>query len=137
MCRILLSFLHIIYIHTSYSPTHINFLLSPFIQAKPSESKTMGLSLCFGPFSLYFLILVFSVLNISIHASDPPLTLDYYASTCPTVFDVIRKETECAVLSDPRNAALIVRLHFHDCFVQVPYIWFKFLHFMKFCSYPR
>lgn len=25
---------------------------------------------------------------------------------------------ECAVLSDPRNAALIVRLHFHDCFVQ-------------------
>ncbi|KAL0430047.1 UNVERIFIED_CONTAM: Peroxidase 11 [Sesamum radiatum] len=25
---------------------------------------------------------------------------------------------ECAVLSDPRNAALILRLHFHDCFVQ-------------------
>ncbi|CAI0544750.1 unnamed protein product [Linum tenue] len=25
---------------------------------------------------------------------------------------------ECAVLSDPRNAAKIVRLHFHDCFVQ-------------------
>ncbi|KDP31435.1 hypothetical protein JCGZ_11811 [Jatropha curcas] len=25
---------------------------------------------------------------------------------------------ECEVLSDPRNAALVVRLHFHDCFVQ-------------------
>ncbi|XWS23027.1 hypothetical protein CRYUN_Cryun29cG0085900 [Craigia yunnanensis] len=25
---------------------------------------------------------------------------------------------ECQVLSDPRNAAFIVRLHFHDCFVQ-------------------
>lgn len=52
-------------------------------------------------------------------ASEPSLTLDYYASTCPTLFDIVRKEMECAVLSDPRNAAAIVRLHFHDCFVQV------------------
>ncbi|KAA8532817.1 hypothetical protein F0562_033066 [Nyssa sinensis] len=54
----------------------------------------------------------------SLHASDPPLTLDYYASTCPTFLEIVRKEMECAVLSDPRNAALILRLHFHDCFVQ-------------------
>ncbi|GAU42334.1 hypothetical protein TSUD_242310, partial [Trifolium subterraneum] len=54
-----------------------------------------------------------------LYASDPQLTLDYYASTCPTLFDIVRKEMECLVLSDPRNAALIVRLHFHDCFVQV------------------
>lgn len=54
-----------------------------------------------------------------VSASDPPLTLDYYAKTCPTIFEIVRKEMECAVLSDPRNAALIVRLHFHDCFVQV------------------
>uniref|UniRef100_A0A7N0V9Z1 Peroxidase n=1 Tax=Kalanchoe fedtschenkoi TaxID=63787 RepID=A0A7N0V9Z1_KALFE len=54
----------------------------------------------------------------SLRAKDPPLTLDYYAKTCPTVFEIVRKEMECAVLSDPRNAALIVRLHFHDCFVQ-------------------
>ena len=47
------------------------------------------------------------------------LTLDYYAKTCPTVLQVVRKEMECAVLSDPRNAAFVVRLHFHDCFVQV------------------
>ncbi|KAF4402706.1 hypothetical protein G4B88_012491 [Cannabis sativa] len=81
----------------------------------------MELSLSFGPFSLLFMILVFSIGNTSIiHASsDSYLTLDYYASTCPTVFEIIRKETECAVLSDPRSAALIVRLHFHDCFVQV------------------
>ncbi|XP_010549593.1 PREDICTED: peroxidase 11-like [Tarenaya hassleriana] len=25
---------------------------------------------------------------------------------------------ECAVKEDPRNAAIILRLHFHDCFVQ-------------------
>lgn len=79
----------------------------------------MGQSLAFGPFALQFMIFVLCVLNIRIHASDLPLTLDYYASTCPTVFDIVRKETECAVLADPRNAALILRLHFHDCFVQV------------------
>ncbi|XP_031384492.1 peroxidase 11-like [Punica granatum] len=50
--------------------------------------------------------------------SDPPLTLDYYAKSCPTVLEIVRKEMECAVLSDPRNAAFIVQLHFHDCFVQ-------------------
>ncbi|GMJ13414.1 hypothetical protein like AT1G68850 [Hibiscus trionum] len=43
---------------------------------------------------------------------------DYYNSTCPAVFDIVRKEMECHVLSDPRNATFIIRLHFHDCFVQ-------------------
>lgn len=54
-----------------------------------------------------------------LHASDPPLSLDYYKSTCPNAEAIVRKEMECAVLSDPRNAAYILRLHFHDCFVQV------------------
>ncbi|XP_010066145.2 peroxidase 11 [Eucalyptus grandis] len=51
-------------------------------------------------------------------ASDPPLTLDYYASSCPNVLEIIRQEMEHEVLSDPHNAALVLRLHFHDCFVQ-------------------
>ncbi|KAK3421777.1 hypothetical protein EUGRSUZ_G02397 [Eucalyptus grandis] len=51
-------------------------------------------------------------------ASDPPLTLDYYASSCPNVLEIIHQEMEREVLSDPRNAALVLRLHFHDCFVQ-------------------
>lgn len=79
----------------------------------------MAPSLCFGPFRLHFMLLVFSMLNTSLLASDPPLTLAYYASTCPTLFEIVKKEMECEFLSDPRNAALIVRLHFHDCFVQV------------------
>ncbi|XP_071691340.1 peroxidase 11-like [Rutidosis leptorrhynchoides] len=53
-----------------------------------------------------------------LHAADPPLTLDHYKSTCPNAEAIVRKEMECAVQSDLRNAALILRLHFHDCFVQ-------------------
>ncbi|KAH9772133.1 hypothetical protein WN944_019937 [Citrus x changshan-huyou] len=67
---------------------------------------------------LQFLLLLFSSISPRLHASEPYLTLDNYAKTCPTAFEIVRKEMECAVLSDPRNAALIVRLHFHDCFVQ-------------------
>ncbi|CAL5350024.1 unnamed protein product [Camellia sinensis] len=52
------------------------------------------------------------------NGAPPPLTLDYYASTCPNALDIVKKEMECAVMSDPRNAAFILRLHFHDCFVQ-------------------
>ncbi|GLT34544.1 hypothetical protein SLA2020_090530 [Shorea laevis] len=66
-----------------------------------------------------FMLLLCLISIFSNGASDsPPLTLDYYKSTCPTVFEIVWKEMECAVLSDPRNAALIVRLHTHDCFVQ-------------------
>ncbi|XP_076891915.1 peroxidase 11-like [Bidens hawaiensis] len=53
-----------------------------------------------------------------LHATDEPLSLDYYRSSCPNVEAIVRKEMECAVLSDLRNAAFILRLHFHDCFVQ-------------------
>ncbi|OIS96180.1 PREDICTED: peroxidase 11-like [Nicotiana attenuata] len=69
---------------------------------------------------LEFLILViFSICFSSLHGiSDSHLSLDYYKKTCPSVEGIVRKEMECACLSDPRNAALILRLHFHDCFVQ-------------------
>ena len=64
-------------------------------------------------------LVMFVLIFIRANASDPPLTLDYYKSTCPRVLDIVRREMECAVFSDPRNAAIIVRLHMHDCFVQV------------------
>ncbi|GMI75288.1 hypothetical protein like AT1G68850 [Hibiscus trionum] len=66
----------------------------------------------------FIVLACISIFSPTIAASDPPLTLDYYRSTCPNVFDIVRKEMECHVLSDPRNAAFVVRLHFHDCFVQ-------------------
>ncbi|CAL0318636.1 unnamed protein product [Lupinus luteus] len=66
------------------------------------------------------LVLIFGFLGAPrMYASESSLTLHYYASTCPTVFNVVRKEMECAVTSDPRDAAFIVRLHFHDCFIQL------------------
>lgn len=53
-------------------------------------------------------------------AQDPSsLSLEHYSKTCPNYEHVVRTEMECAVRADSRNAALMLRLHFHDCFVQV------------------
>ncbi|BAF19291.1 peroxidase 11 [Oryza sativa Japonica Group] len=52
-------------------------------------------------------------------AQDPSsLSLEHYSKTCPNYEHVVRTEMECAVRADSRNAALMLRLHFHDCFVQ-------------------
>ncbi|KAF7094858.1 hypothetical protein CFC21_097134 [Triticum aestivum] len=52
-------------------------------------------------------------------AQDPSnLSLEHYSKTCPNAEHVVRAEMECAVRDEPRNAALMLRLHFHDCFVQ-------------------
>ena len=79
-------------------------------------------ALCFRAFALSmacFLLLAVPLLM----AQDPSnLSLEHYAKTCPNAEHVVRTEMECAVRDEPRNAALMLRLHFHDCFVQVDYL---------------
>ncbi|KAL7611205.1 hypothetical protein Lser_V15G13416 [Lactuca serriola] len=65
----------------------------------------------------HLLLITFCQFTI-LHATDLPLSMEYYKTTCPNAEAIIRKEMECAVLTEPRNAAFILRLHFHDCFVQ-------------------
>ncbi|KAK2985048.1 hypothetical protein RJ640_016968 [Escallonia rubra] len=45
------------------------------------------------------------------------LALDYYKETCSMVEEIVQRQVEIAVLKDPRMAASLLRLHFHDCFV--------------------
>ncbi|GLJ50450.1 hypothetical protein SUGI_1074920 [Cryptomeria japonica] len=46
------------------------------------------------------------------------LSLDYYEKSCPMALSIIKSGMEAAVAREVRNAALVLRLHFHDCFVQ-------------------
>lgn len=55
------------------------------------------------------------------------LRFGFYSKTCPEAASVIRKVVQKAVANDSRNAAILLRLHFHDCFVQVSLIFIPLL----------
>ncbi|KAL5707837.1 peroxidase [Ranunculus cassubicifolius] len=59
----------------------------------------------------FFLILLLSVTVKS------QLTPDFYATTCPSVHQIVRRGVQNAVKNEMRMAASLLRLHFHDCFV--------------------
>lgn len=44
---------------------------------------------------------------------------EFYQYACPQVNDVVLSVLERAIAQEPRLAASLLRLHFHDCFVQV------------------
>jgi len=46
------------------------------------------------------------------------LSTDFYSTTCPDVLTTIKREIDSAVGNEARMGASILRLHFHDCFVQ-------------------
>ncbi|KAL8229862.1 hypothetical protein R6Q57_014762 [Mikania cordata] len=46
------------------------------------------------------------------------LTTTFYDKTCPNALKTIKTSITAAVSRNPRNAALVIRLLFHDCFVQ-------------------
>ncbi|KAK1308361.1 Peroxidase 59 [Acorus calamus] len=48
---------------------------------------------------------------------ESQLTTDYYANTCPNLFWIVRRQMFNALMNEMRIAASLLRLHFHDCFV--------------------
>ncbi|XP_057541334.1 peroxidase 40 [Amaranthus tricolor] len=50
-------------------------------------------------------------------SSGGVLITDAYAISCPNAQSIIFSWVQNAVLNDPRMAASLLRLHFHDCFV--------------------
>lgn len=49
----------------------------------------------------------------------PGLYPEFYEFSCPQVNDIVMSVLEKAIGREPRMAASLLRLHFHDCFVQV------------------
>ena len=47
------------------------------------------------------------------------LSSAFYDQSCPGAYDVVRRVIQDARVSDPRLPASLIRLHFHDCFVNV------------------
>ena len=61
------------------------------------------------------------ILNETCYEDDDttggPLRADEYQDSCPPAEAIVFSGVEKAVFGDPRMAASLLRLHFHDCFV--------------------
>ena len=66
---------------------------------------------CSFVYSSCFLVLL--VLNFS----SAQLSSNFYAKTCPKALYTIRNVVSNAVVKEHRMGASLLRLHFHDCFV--------------------
>ena len=64
-------------------------------------------------------ILLIVMLTFLIGTSDGQLRIGFYDETCPDAESIVRVVVEDAILSDANIAAVLLRLHFHDCFVEV------------------
>ncbi|OMO72640.1 Plant peroxidase [Corchorus olitorius] len=73
---------------------------------------------CCSLASRVFAVVVMVVLLLS-SASQAQLSSDtFYAKTCPKALSTIRTTIRTAIARERRMAASLIRLHFHDCFVQ-------------------
>ncbi|KAF5735733.1 lignin-forming anionic peroxidase [Tripterygium wilfordii] len=66
--------------------------------------------------SSFLVIILFSVF-LFLGGSNAQLSSTFYDQRCPNVSSIVRNVVEQAARSDVRLGAKIIRLHFHDCFV--------------------
>ncbi|XP_021769295.1 peroxidase P7-like [Chenopodium quinoa] len=64
-----------------------------------------------------FYFLLFVIFCLSLNNVEGKLSSNYYASTCPNALDIVKEGVKDAIRKEARVGASILRLHFHDCFV--------------------
>ncbi|KAL5197586.1 hypothetical protein ABZP36_001098 [Zizania latifolia] len=67
-------------------------------------------------FLLWFAV-VAAALAPAAASGSGELFADFYSETCPQALPTIKLVVGAAILKEPRMGASLVRLHFHDCFV--------------------
>lgn len=73
-------------------------------------------------FTVMFLMNV--IVNGWMHGAVDGLRMDYYILACPVADLIIKNTVNRHLQKDPTLAASLVRMHFHDCFIQVRYLSF-------------
>ncbi|CAN1155831.1 Lignin-forming anionic peroxidase [Linum perenne] len=66
------------------------------------------------------LLLLIMLLSIAVSQSEAQeLSTNFYSNSCPNALSTIRRSINTAISRERRMAASLLRLHFHDCFVQL------------------
>jgi peroxidase len=72
-----------------------------------------NLPTCDGLFIISLIVIVSSIFG----TSSAQLNATFYSGTCPNASAIVRSTIQQALQSDTRIGASLIRLHFHDCFV--------------------
>ena len=72
----------------------------------------------------FFLLHVLVMFSLASMALSDSLSPSFYNHVCPEALPAIKRVVEDAVRKERRMGASLLRLHFHDCFVNV-----RFFHF--------
>jgi hypothetical protein len=79
--------------------------------------------------------LLFSVLLVGMTGmASAQLSSTFYDKSCPKALSIIKSAIVSAVSKEARMGASLLRLHFHDCFVQASHLISHFLLFFPFLS---
>uniref|UniRef100_M8C699 Peroxidase 34 n=1 Tax=Aegilops tauschii TaxID=37682 RepID=M8C699_AEGTA len=70
-------------------------------------------------------------ITLAATANGDELSASYYEKTCPNVQHVVRSVMASSVAAQPRMAPAVLRLFFHDCFINV----YKHLYYCYVYSY--
>ena len=68
---------------------------------------------------LFMAVLLVLILTLFIGTSKGQLGIGFYSETCPNAESIVRSVVQNAIFSNTNLAAVLLRLHFHDCFVEV------------------
>lgn len=73
----------------------------------------------FNMASNYSLVLLFLVFAGTFLETEGKLTPTFYSFKCPKALSIVQEEVVAAIKNETRIGASLLRLHFHDCFVNV------------------
>ncbi|BBN05705.1 peroxidase [Marchantia polymorpha subsp. ruderalis] len=68
--------------------------------------------------SMFWFLTISIVATLLVSPASGQLSTGFYSRTCPSVLSTVRSTMTSAVRSDGRVGASLLRMHFHDCFVQ-------------------
>ncbi|RWW78612.1 hypothetical protein BHE74_00013157 [Ensete ventricosum] len=69
--------------------------------------------------AMAILTLVALLLLLLLGSSSAQLSTSYYSSSCPDLFSTVSSAVQSAISKEKRMGASLLRLFFHDCFVNV------------------
>ncbi|RDY08239.1 Peroxidase 47, partial [Mucuna pruriens] len=86
------------------------------IRQTPNKSSVRSLKVVMA--NLLTVLLLIEVFAYGFIYGVDGLDMNYYFMSCPFVEPVVRNIVNRALFNDPTLAAALIRMHFHDCFIE-------------------